>query len=369
MASHNMAADLSYTYIGGNQYRFTLTVYRDCSGIPASTNWWLYISSPTCGVNTSIMLSQVAGPAGPSGTNVSQLCGTATSTCNGGTNPGVQVYYYEGVYTITCQAADWRFYAEECCRNPATNLNGADSYDLYVQATLNNTGPGGAAANANNSPSFTNLPVPYVCAGQPVSYSNNSVEPDGDVLVYTLIQPLHDAAGTVPYNAGFSATNPLNTSTGFTFNTTTGQMTFTPTAGQNQVAVVSMRVDEYRNGVLIGSTMRDIQFIVRTGCTNNSPASGGVASVVGATVNSPFAISACSGNNVSFNFPVSDPDGNNITVSALGLASLPGTPNFVVTNNNTQTQGCRLTGLYPARQTACTRLVSEFRITVARSLG
>ena len=45
-------------------------------------------------------------------------------------------------------------------------------------------------------------------------------------------------------------------------------MTFTPT--QQGAYVVDVLVSEYRNGVLIGTTMRDIQIII-INCSNNAP--------------------------------------------------------------------------------------------------
>ena len=49
-------------------------------------------------------------------------------------------------------------------------------------------------------------------------------------------------------------------------NSGTGAISFTPTVA-GQVAVICVRADEYRNGTLIGSVVRDMQVIIQS-CNN-----------------------------------------------------------------------------------------------------
>jgi hypothetical protein len=141
--SHASGADLTYDYLGNGQYRFVLKFYRDCSGISAPTSPIIDINSASCGVSTSLTLTQ------QSFQEVTPLCPTATSTCNGGSTPGLQQYIYTGIITLQ-QCTDWVFSFAECCRNSAiTNSTTPDSYDLYVEATLNNV-----LAPTNSFPGF-----------------------------------------------------------------------------------------------------------------------------------------------------------------------------------------------------------------------
>ena len=80
--SHASGADLTYDYLGNGQYRIVLKFYRDCSGISAPTSPIIDINSASCGVSTSLTLTQ------QSFQEVTPLCPTATSTCNGGSTPG-----------------------------------------------------------------------------------------------------------------------------------------------------------------------------------------------------------------------------------------------------------------------------------------
>jgi hypothetical protein len=272
--SHMMGADISYECLGGNQYRITLNVYRDCSGISMNGSYTVTISSASCGISQTLSLAQVG-----TGVEVTPLCDSQLpqSTCNGGTLPGVQQYVYQNTITLPQQCSDWIISTTDlnfCCRNSSiTNLQNASSQDLHVRALLNNTG-----GMCNNSPVFTTLPVPYICNGQLNNYNHGTVDIDGDSLVYTLTNALTTNGGNITYVGGLSPVNPMNVSGGFQFNGQTGQMTFTPSG--LQVAVVAVLVQEYRNGVLIGSVMRDIQVVVLN-CSNNLPQSSAPVNVNG----------------------------------------------------------------------------------------
>lgn len=318
-ASHMMGADISYECLGNNQYRITLNIYRDCSGISMSGSYQVTIASASCGVTQTLNLAQVAS----TGTEVSPLCAAQInqSTCNGGTLPGVQQYTYQNTITLNQQCSDWIISTTDfgmCCRNSTiTNLSNPDFQDLHVRALLNN-----ANGLCNDAPVFTTLPVPYICNGQVINYNHGTVDLDGDSLVYRLANPLTTNGGNINYNGGLNPNNPMNVIGGFQFDPTTGQMTFTP-AGQ-QVAVIAVIVEEYRNGVLIGSVMRDIQVVVLN-CNNNVPTSTPTPQNVsgGTLVNN--RIEVCPGQTVSFQFTATDPNPNDIlTVTDNSAIAAPG---------------------------------------------
>ena len=110
-ASHGVAVDLTYTCVDPaiGRYRFRLVYYRDCTGItPGGGSLSITLNGGTCMTGTTIPLTQV------SVTNVSQLCPGVTSTCNGGTNPGVQEYVYEGTVTIGTGCNNLQISFSEC---------------------------------------------------------------------------------------------------------------------------------------------------------------------------------------------------------------------------------------------------------------
>lgn len=313
-ASHIMGSDISFRCLGNNQYEIVVTVYRDCSGVSVPTSIPVDIAS-ACG-NQTVTATQ---DAQNSGVEVSQLCPTAVSTCQGGSLPGVQVYTYVATVTLQPGCGVYTFSYDDCCRNPSNNIVSPTSQGFRVQATLNSN-----LVACESAPAFTSLPVPYFCLGQPVNYSHGALDADGDSLVYTLIPPLDDLGGNIPFSGAYTATNPMPTASGFNFNQQTGQMTFTPT--QQGVYVIDVLVSEYRNGVLIGTTMRDIQIVI-VNCSNASPvvnncltqqnSSGGV-------VLNCNTLGVCPGQNVTFTLGARDPNGQPITVTSNIAQSIPG---------------------------------------------
>jgi len=298
-ASHSMGADLTYECIGGNTYRVRVSFYRDCVGIAAPTSATVNIRSASCNRNLSVTCMPIPG----TGQEVTPLCTSAVSTCQGGVFTGIQEWVYEGVVTLPLQCADWVMSYQLCCRNAAiTNIANPANNTFYIYATLNNLN-----GLCNNSPTFSNKPVPFACLGQQFCFNHGATDADGDSLVYSLITPYQNANTTVQYNAPYSATSPLASNPAVSFNNSTGDICMTPTA--LQVTVMAVLVREYRNGVLIGSVERDIQVTVLN-CGNSLPSLSGINGT------NNFSTSVCAGQQLCFNINSFDPDaGQNVSVN------------------------------------------------------
>lgn len=298
-ASHAVGIDIYYECLGGNQYQFYVNFYRDCDGIDAPSSVSINLNSSSCGINTNTTLSLVSSQ------NVSQICGSQlnNTSCSGGSLPGIEQYIYTGTFTLPQQCSDWVVSYSLCCRNGGiTNLQSPSSQNLYVQATIDNTG-----GNCNSSPQFNALPTPYLCVGQPFSFNNGAVDPDGNTLVYSLVNPMSASGTNIPYTSGYSPTNPMAVTGTFGFDSNTGQMTFTPS--QIQQGVITVLVEEYDNGVLVGTTMRDIQVVV-INCSNTPPTGSGVN---GSTTAYDYEV--CSGTSFCFDIETDDIDANSTTIS------------------------------------------------------
>jgi gliding motility-associated-like protein len=288
-ASHAQSADITYQCLGGNQYKISLSFYRDCAGVPAPNTATINISSASCGQNLTLTLNQVAG----TGIEVSPICASMTTQCAGGAYPGVQEFKYSGVITLPVQCTDWTFGFSLCCRNASINtIMNPSSENIYVEALLNNLD-----FPCNSSPTFSNPPIPFVCMGQPYCFNNGSSDIDGDSLSYTLIAPRTSATTSVTYNPPYSASQPLISSPAVTFDNVSGDMCMSPTL--IEVTVFAVLVQEWRSEVLVGSVMRDIQ--LRTiNCTNNNPYVNGINN------NGTYSLAACAG--VPLNFVISSYD-------------------------------------------------------------
>jgi hypothetical protein len=210
LASHSKGADISYEYVGqdasGNyMYRVTLSFYRDCAGAsdPGGCNYNFgancTISGSSCvapGIVYFYMLSQSCGQcikdqfgAGDlvSKKEVTPICPGQATTCNGGSNPGIEVWEYSKIVTLPVQCTDWRFIYGSYARNNSITTISPTSVGIYVEAGLNSVD-----APTNSSPKFSVPPVPFLCVGQQFCYNHGAYEKDGDSIVYTLNAPLID---------------------------------------------------------------------------------------------------------------------------------------------------------------------------------
>jgi gliding motility-associated-like protein len=226
------------------------------------------------------------------------------------------LFSYDGIVTLAPPCDTWTMSWSTCCRNSA--ITNVTSFNYYIEATLNS-----ATAPCNSSPQFTAQPIPYVCLGQVVNYSYGVIETDGDSLYYSLI-PALDAAGLpVTYAAGYSGTSPIP---GMTIDPVTGLVTFTPGLLGN--FVVAILVQEYdAAGNLVGSVMRDIQFVVQN-CTNVVPSStsGAISSFGGSAIQTgPYSIEMCAGNCFNFTALYDDTNPTDILTYISNIAAaLPG---------------------------------------------
>ncbi len=333
-ASHIFGGELNYKHVTGNTYEITLTLYGDCSGnsFPNLPNSVPVISVNNGGTSfTSITLS----PFGIVGEEVTPVCPDeiANTACKGGILPGVARFIFKGNVTLNANSANWEFIfngdlgvANQAGRSGAiTNITQGANYTIMkLVATLNNlSGP-------NNSSTYTTIPTPFFCVSNTQQYNQGAIDADGDALSFDLVPGLNGNGGIVTYTAPYTYTDPLGTSPGsYFFSNTTGQLSFMPNIVQN--ALVVSKVTETRNGVVVGTSMREMVFVVLN-CNNQSP--GGIISGNNAgTINNGSEITICNANNfLQFNINAADPDNGKVTASYSGL---PAGATLVINNNNT----------------------------------
>ncbi len=301
VATHSMGLDLTYECLGGDTFALQLTFYRDCDGVAAPTNPDVTISSVSCGQSFTTSLTQV------SMRELNAVCASLQTTCSGGSYPGIEEYVYRDTIVIPDTCDDWIFSNAVCCRNNAINTINPTNVDIYVETTLDNLN-----YPCNNSPVFTNTPVPFMCLNSPYCFNNGAVDPDGDSLVYTLVTPTIGPlpGDTVNYLAGYSAINPVTSVPPLTFDPLTGDICITPTA-VGEVSVMQVRIEEWRNGVQIGFIDRDIQLrVIDCVVPNTLPLVDGINGT------GVFATSICAGDSFCFFTNSVDPDtGQNITMT------------------------------------------------------
>ncbi|HEY0977300.1 MAG TPA: gliding motility-associated C-terminal domain-containing protein [Flavobacteriales bacterium] len=257
------------------------------------------MQSAQCGAN----FTQCFG-INPTVQVITPICPSEVDRCNSTSGTyGVQKYTYTRIVDLSAYAAcggnDWVFNWSLCCRNNAiTSLVNPGDQDLYLEARMNNTNN-----YCNNSPTFSNAPTPFYCLGQQINYTPGAIDPDGDSLAYALVGARGANGNNLTYANNYSATQPIRTTGGanaVVLNPATGTMTATPS--QQQVSVVTYRVREYRAGVLVGETTRDVQFVVRACAGNNAPTATGINGT------NNYSMQVCAGTPV--NFTINSADAN-----------------------------------------------------------
>ena len=136
----------------------------------------------------------------------------------------------------------------------------------------------------------------------------------------------------VQFLPGYSVANPISGTT--TFDPSSGNLCMT--ANTTDIGIVAMKISEYRNGVFIGSVIRDIQIIILP-CTTVPPVLSGFngfpANVTNSTsLDDSLNLCADFGDTISFTIDASIGSSNNKIMSWSGLASTPAAT-FDIVNN------------------------------------
>ena len=317
-ASHVAGGYINFECTGTpGQYKVTLILYRDCSGIPLDTyNKTVYLSN-NCGINRpSISLSY------KSKKEVSQVClnDQNNTTCKNSNNPvhGYEEYIFSAIVTLPpCNG--WTGSYDLAARNTTVNVPGSASTNFHVTSTMNS-----ATDNCNTSPTVTSQPEPYVCIGQPVSYNLGAYEPDGDSIVYTLVPATDQNNTNLTYGFGYNATSPIP---GASINPQTGTVTFTPNTLGAFIFVI--RITEYdSNGNILTQTNYEYQTYVMN-CSNQQPVvggTGGIQNPTGSIVQEDAnTLKLCQGLQGCFDVVFQDPDaGDNLSITSNLAMVLPG---------------------------------------------
>ena len=368
LATHLVGGNLAYEFVGvqpNGDYRYTLKLnyYFDCGsnsnwqppGIPTNMSVGVYAHSdptnilPTSSVNypkygandvdmvynSTVQEYFEVNPNNPSGCNVGTTTCVYTVLYTGQidlapTNPSTGQPVIGGYFLIH----------EACCRNGGGN--GIDN--------IQNPGSAGMAFYAyippygyeNDSPIFTDNPVPFICSGDTTTFLNTANDPDGDELLFSFTAPLDGnhaggfggsnnvstpGAGAGPgasltwypnsydlpieevtYAGGYSYQQPFGPS-GYYYISASNGLTKYKSNNQGKY-VVGLMIKEYRNGTLIGISTREVQLNVIACPPNTAP---NLNPSAGSTITS-FSVEE--GDDLSFNFGFFDPD---IPVDSLTL--------------------------------------------------
>ena len=270
-ATHNRAGEITYEYISGNTYRITLITY---TYTPSAANETRDYLTMIWGDDTQSEIQRISIEYLPDEIQKNTYIGTHTF-------PGT------GVYQMVMSDPN---------RNEGiVNIPESVTVVFTIKTTLKidpEIGP-------NNTPVMLNPPVDKAALNQRFIHNPNAFDPDGDSISYKLTVCLGNNGLPIPGYTFPEADNELYV------DEITGDFVWDAPVqiGEYNVA---MEIEEWRNGIKIGSIIRDMQIEVEE--TDNNPP---------IIANLPdYCITA--GEFLTFDVTATDPDGDNITLTASG---------------------------------------------------
>lgn len=240
-STHIVGGDTKFEQIGPNQFKVVFRLIRYCNGIAAPDS--LY-NAKVYDKGTNLMVNQFTATLD---TMITFITGGSLVTC-------VEDYTFSDTITLPNNPNGYYVSWGTCCRALTILNHNAASYLWTCDI------PDPAIAGGNSSPSFVAYPSTVgLCVNNPINLDFSCIDPDGDSLVYSLVNPFSSTGGPKPftllnYNTGYSLANILGTGT-ISINSSTGIVTGNPT--QQGIYVIAVKCEEFRNGFKIGEVIRD----------------------------------------------------------------------------------------------------------------
>ncbi len=231
-ATHERAGEITYRHLTGFTYEFTITTYTyspsladrdELTIVWGDGNYEIVPRDQKLDLNNDIRKN---------------------------TYVAVHTFPSTGTYTISM---------EDPNRNQGIiNIPNSVSVPFYIQSTLIIN----PFLQYNNSPQLTNPPIDVGCVNVPFYHNPGAVDPDGDSLVYSLIECRGLNGEKIP---GYSY--PI-ASHSISINRATGDFYWDSPIRQGEYNIAIL-IEEYRLGVKVGEVVRDMQ--INIGDCNNRP--------------------------------------------------------------------------------------------------
>lgn len=269
LARHGKGGSITYEYLGTgstpgtSRYKLTVKHYIDCDSRNFIENN-VYIGIYPTGSTTYAQSLNI--PL----TSITTLNKTSFSSC---INPQPSVCFFVVSYITETDLQDntsgYTVTEQECCRiNGIINVQNSSSYGI----TNTNTIPGvinGITYRTNSSPVYAQKDTSAICYSSYFTIDFSATDEDGDSLSYSFCpaltggnmqvrQPIAGAPPpytALPYQSGYSYSAPLGSQV--TINSKTGLISGIAPSITGQY-VISVCVSEYRKGVFLGNTKKEV---------------------------------------------------------------------------------------------------------------
>ena len=269
-ATHQRAAEITYTWLGGNAYEFTLTTYN----VPNAA--WEQRDS----------LFMRWGDGGEEYIPRIHYESIGTDFVLN-IYKAVHNYSSSGTYTISMEDANRNF--------GVVNVPNSVMVPMHIETELVIN----PFLGYNNSVQLLNPPVDKGCVGKLYLHNPSAYDPDGDSLSYRLVHCKGTDGMEIP---GYTYPQASHS---FDIDPVTGDLRWDAPVVQGEYNVAFM-VEEWRHGVKIGSVVRDMQILI-SHCDNELPE---------ILCDEQYCLVA--GEQLGFLISASDPDGDNVTLTASG---------------------------------------------------
>lgn len=270
-ATHQRAAEITYTWLGGNAYEFTLTCYT-------------YTPSPAGIQRDSLLVQWGDGSEEYIPRVVLQNLGD-DYTLN--VYKKIHSYATSGSYTISMEDANRNY--------GVVNVPNSVMVPMHIETELVIN----PFLGYNNSAQLLHAPVDKGCVGKLYFHNPSAYDPDGDSLSYRLVTCKGQDGIEIP---GYSLPQA---SQSFDIDPLTGELRWDAPVLQGEYNVAIM-VEEWRYGVKIGSVVRDMQILISY-CNNDLP-----------EIQCDENYCLVAGQHLEFLISASDPNGDNVALTASG---------------------------------------------------
>ncbi len=294
-ATHITSTHIDYQCLGNDQYLITVQIIQGC-GMAWGTTAYFHLDND-CGytnppaqeaqmINQTVLYDNTCDPI-------------MDTSCYGGLGAGYELVEYEAIVTLPpCDS--WTISYSSCCLSYGSNLV-STSENIYVESIINS-----ASDSCNSLAQLANYTRPSFCMGTPIEFSFMALDPDGDSLSYSLISAMTSPTSTVQYVGGYSGSVPV---IGGTLDSYTGLFTLPNALGVGSY-LVAVRIDEFDDGVLVGSQVVQTYFdIMNCGITDEvfPEDLSGMNHVTGGTQTGPYSADIdCGNSSICFEVYYSD---------------------------------------------------------------
>lgn len=256
-ATHNRAGEILIRQIGPLTIEATVVTFTKTSSSSAdrdslTIDW---------GDGKRLVVARVNGPKGKGGVPIGEELPN-----------DIKKNLYVGVHTYSGFAPFFVITMSDPMRNAGIlNVNPPHSDNVQFSLATTFTFLNQQFQGVNSTPILLQPPIDFGCVGQVFVHNPNAYDVDKDSLFFQLTEPRAAPGVKVPNYVYPNKVSTTSSGNNFlTLNEKTGELIWDSPrrAGEYNVTIM---IIEFRNGIAIDTTLRDMQIEILEGCKNTPP--------------------------------------------------------------------------------------------------